>query len=108
MNVPAGCAVGLSTIRSLSHLPESTMTGETIVECARGLVRAAEATGSKPPFRITVPAGTNLQETWDGENPTLEQRLKDIGEVKEVVVGKGRGVSIDSVGAEEEVANRGG
>lgn len=78
------------------------MTSENIVDLARGLV---ESKIQDPPLRITVPAGTNLWEVADeGENMTLEQRLKDLSpDIKEVVVGKGKGLTVESVGQEQRV-----
>lgn len=90
------------------HLRRMAMTGEMLHDCAKGLLQGAVSSGMSPPFRIVCPAGTNLGEFWDGEGVTLEQRLKDLDGVKEVRVGKGRGVSIESVGQEEAAKNRGG
>lgn len=78
------------------------MTGINIVDLARGLV---ESKTQDPPLRVTVPAGTNLSEIADeGENMTLEQRLKDLSpDIKEVVVGKGKGLIVESLGQEQRV-----
>lgn len=84
------------------------MNGEEIIEIGRGLIQGAKSSGMVPPFRILVPHDTNLQEVWEGENMSLEERLKDITDVKEVKVTKGRGVSIESIGAEDEVKKTSG
>lgn len=82
------------------------MTTNNIVDIVRGLV---DSKVQEPPLRVTVPAGTNLQEIEDeGENMTLEARIKDVSpDIKEVVVGRGKGVSVESI-AQENRVKRGG
>lgn len=104
--------LGFCCCRFCVNLPyfvteKSTMSGDNIVALVCGLTQANPV---DPPLRVTVPAGTNLSEIADeGENMTLETRIKDCHpDIKEVVVGKGKGVSIESIGQEQRAQNRGG
>lgn len=92
---------------SLTRL-ENTVNSDNIVANAKGIVTGALASNMTPPFRILVPSGTNLSEHEEGENVTLEQRLKDIEHVTEVKVGKGRGISVESIGDEKSARKAAG
>jgi len=81
------------------------MSPANIPDLVRGLIDGQKL---DPPLRVTVPAETNLGETWDGENLSLLDRIKDISpDIKEVVVGRGS-VTVESIAQEGRAQNRGG
>lgn len=78
------------------------MSGQNIVDLVRGLIDGSKGV-TVPPYRVICPSGTNLGEHEEGENLALSERIKDIDPgIKEVVVGKGKGVSIENMSQEEE------
>lgn len=77
------------------HLKDKTVSGDNIVDLVTGLAHAL-LPSVPPPYKVTVPAGTNLGEHEAGENVSLEQRIRDVHpDIKEVVVGTGPGVSVE-------------
>lgn len=73
------------------------MTADNIVDIVTGLVMSQKHSGKVGPWCITLPADINPHQVND-KDETLVKRLHDIdGGIKEVTVGKGRGVSIEGM-----------
>lgn len=86
---PLDALVGSSVARI-----EERMNATNLIDLVRGLAAGMDGSGKPGPYRVTVPQGTNLGEHEEGENVSLEHRLKDIEGVRDVVVGTGLGTSI--------------